>query len=266
MKNQSCCRTEEQIEDPTCGCGENFNVSEPSQIQNPLNPKKNISDSFLKDLEEKAKSLGIINIAYFKVPKNITYKGKSLEFFNAIVITMPIGMDIINEDAGLKAQKLNDKLYEKFGKATYTLSDELRKSGFGTQVAHPKENLIDLAKLGEKSGIGYKGKSGLIITPELGSRLKIGAILTSIENLPFNNENNHEWVQDYCKKCNSCLKNCPKNALSEDNDSIIYNLNDSLCIGCSQGCTICIKTCPFYLKGYSSIKKTYNKMKEKGLL
>ncbi|WP_409200458.1 hypothetical protein [Methanobrevibacter sp. DSM 116169] len=258
MKNESCCNIKETNINSCCG-GNDFIVTDQSKIDNPKNPKKIIDLSFLKKLEDKAKDLGVIDIGYGKVPKNITINNSNLKFFNTIVLTMPIGMDIIN--AGFNAQKLNNKLYEKFGNATYDISDDLRDNGFETQVAHPKEDLLDLAILAEEAGIGYKGKSGLIINPNLGPRLKIAAILTSIENLPFNLDNNHKWIQEYCKKCSSCIKNCPKNALFENEDLTIADLNDSTCIGCTQGCTICIETCPFYLKGYSNMKNVYDKIK-----
>ena len=34
-------------------------------------------------------------------------------------------------------------------------------------------------------------------------------------------------------------------------------------IGCSEGCTECIKACPFYEKGYNKVHEKYKKIKNK---
>ena len=263
--NQCCCGESEEVvgEENGCGCG-SFKVTDYSKIQNPQNPKNKVNDSLLKELEEKSKKLGIVSIGYSKIPQDIFNKNNTLNYSNAIVLTYPIGMDIINEIPSDKAQIFNNYLYAKFGDITYTLSDYLRKEGYETQVAHPMEGLIDLAKLGQETGLGYIGKSGLLISPELGPRLKVSAILTTIENLPFSEENSHKWIKDYCMRCNKCIKACPEKALTENNDILAKtNIDDAKCIGCSQGCTYCIEACPFFEKGYDYVKKKQTKIETK---
>jgi len=255
--NQCCCGGLEEIvkEETGCGCG-SFKVSDQSKIDNPQNPKKEINDLLIKDFEDKSKKLGIVSIGYSKIPKEIFNKNNALNYSNAIVFTYPIGMDIINETPSDKAQIFNYYLYSKFGDITYELSDYLRKEGYATQVLHPFEGVIDLAKLGQEAGLGFIGKSGLLISPELGPRLKVSAILTTVENLPFSEENSHDWIKNYCMRCSKCIKSCPEDALRENNDKLAKaDINDIKCIGCSQGCTYCIESCPFYENGYDWVKK-----------
>ncbi|MDR2966475.1 MAG: 4Fe-4S binding protein [Methanobacteriaceae archaeon] len=268
--NLRCCEELEKLtnEQANCSCG-NFEVTDQSEIENPKNSKKEINSSLLKQLEEKSEKLGIMSIAYAKIPANVLESNNFLKYSNAIVLTYPIGMDIIDKVPGEETQKFNDKLYEKFGKITYELSDYLRKEGIGTQVAHPKEDLTDLSKLGQVADLGYIGKNGLLISSELGPRLKISAILTTIENLPFSEKNSHEWIKNYCKRCGKCIKGCPQDALIENEDELAKAyLIDEKCIGCSQGCTYCIESCPFFENGYDWVKekqmKLEAKLKEKG--
>lgn len=254
-----------------CCCGNGSEVNDHSRVKNPENPRKEIEEEFLKYLENQARDLDITDIGYAKIPDHVFENNESLKYSNAIVFLMPMGMDIINTDPSLEAKKLNDKLYSKFGRATYEISDKLREKDFQTQVAHPKEDLIDLTRLAQEAGLGYTGKNGLLIAPALGSRLKISAILTSIENLPFSQNNEHEWVRQYCKRCIKCIKGCSEEALIEKESSLEKaQLITEKCIGCSQGCTVCIESCAFYQEGYELIKakqiRLEAKLKEKGLL
>ena len=275
--NSSCCGSEDVIgvkkeekKEEGCGCGDVIRPDQ-SKIDNPQNPKKEIENDLLKKLEKMSKKFGIESIGYTKIPKIILNENPDLNYSNAIVLTSPIGMEIIDEVPGEKAQELNNKLYEKFGNISYELSDYLRSVGFATQVAHPEGGLIDLSNLGQAAGLGSIGKNGLLITPELGPRLKVSAILTSIENLPILKKNPHKWIKNYCEKCGKCIKGCPEDALIEnDNDLAKADIIDERCIGCSQGCTYCIESCPFFENGYNWVKekqmKLEAKLKEKGKL
>jgi epoxyqueuosine reductase QueG len=138
-------------------------------------------------------------------------------------------------------------------------------------VAHPSKGLIGLSRLAQEAGLGYIGKSRLLLMPELGSRLIISAILTSIENLPFSQNNEHEWIRQYCKRCIKCIRGCLDEALVEQASlSEKANLMDGKCIGCSQGCTYCIGQCIFSKEDYKLIKtkqiRLEAKLREKGLL
>ncbi|MDR2967263.1 MAG: epoxyqueuosine reductase [Methanobacteriaceae archaeon] len=268
-KDLCCCGAREELienlieEEVGCGCGilEKIDIS---KIKNPKNSKTKIKSFLLKLFEKTSVELGIVGIGYIKIPVNVLNSNNILKYSNAIVLTFPIGMNVINEIPSEYAQKLNNELYEIFGKITYVLSDYLRKEGFATQVINPFGGLIDLFKLGQEAGLGYIGKNGLLISPELGPRLKVSAILTTIENLPFSEENSHEWIKNYCKRCGKCIKGCPEGALIEKEDNLAKaSLIDEKCIGCSQGCTYCIESCPFFENGYNWVKEKQIKLEAK---
>lgn len=264
-KNTTNCCCEPVPKDDAIGCCSNvYEVTDDSKAENPKNPKKEIDLETLKKIENMGKDLNIGVIGFGKIPKKQMKENKKLEYSNAIVFTMKIGEEIINNPPSKFTQDLNNLLYDKFGKAIYILSDHLRQNGYGTQVAHPHQNLLDLGKLGETSGIGIVGRSHLLITPELGPCQKIGAILTSIENLSFSEENPHRWINDYCKRCGKCIKACPEDALQKEYlNSNKADFIKSRCIGCSQGCTYCIEECPFYKEGYNYVKEKHDKLERK---
>jgi len=274
-KDLPCCGAPEDViekliqEKVECGCG-GFSVPDQSKVENPQKPKTEITDLLLETLKEKSEKLGIVSVGYTKIPESVL-DDNELKYSNAIVFTYPIGMDIVNEPPSELTQRLNDVLYALFGNITYELSDFLREEGFQTQTIHPMDGKVGFSQLGEEAKLGFIGKSGLLISPELGPRLKISAILTSIENLPYTDENSHKWIRSYCERCSKCTKKCPQKALIEQQNKLAKaHLVDEKCIGCSQGCTYCIEACPFFTNGYEWVlekqMKLEAKLKEKGKL
>lgn len=66
--------------------------------------------------------------------------------------------------------------------------------------------LVDRA-VAERAGIGWSGKNCSIITPEFGSYVYLGEMIT---NLPFEPD---EPLHDQCGDCNKCIDACPTGAL-----------------------------------------------------
>ncbi|MGB9977756.1 4Fe-4S binding protein [Methanobacterium sp.] len=253
-------------EDDECGCAcGDVKRPDESLITNPDKPKIIAENNFIKEFENYAHLLGIKIIGYTLLTSDLMIEDKFIQYPNTIVLAMKMDKEVINATPGAEAKKLNDLLYEKFGKLTYKLSDYLRENGFATEVAHPDSGLVNFSPLAEKAGLGFIGKSGLLITPELGPRLKISAIFVSITNLPLkdNSDNEYSWIPDYCDKCGKCAKSCPENALIQRKTCFggkEMEFVQRLCIGCNQGCAYCIANCPFYKKGYQHVKNKFDKM------
>ena len=104
-----------------------------------------------------------------------------------------------------------------------------------------------------KAGLGVRGKNGLLITPQFGSWVIIGEIVT---DLHIDSKTNDDIT---CIACDKCIKSCPSGALST------YGFDKSKCIShISQkkgvlsddeikylksgvsvwGCDICQECCP----------------------
>lgn len=263
--NEAAEPSEEELEESSeCGCGCGGEFPDQSLVENPDKPKKMADPDFLARFKKFAHAMGIVSIGYAQVDPELINIGE-LVYPNAIVLTLEMGKDIIKTPPGPEAQKLNDATYTKLGNITYALSDFMRANGFATQAAHPYGSMVGFSQLAEKAGLGGIGKSGLLISPELGPRQKISAIFNSIENLPLNDDK-HSWILDYCEKCGKCIKACPEKALVETETCCggkTIELVQKRCIGCSQGCTYCIEDCPFDEKGYQDVKNKFDKMNTK---
>lgn len=213
-----------------------------------------VDNEFFKAFENKAKDLGIFKVGYTKIEiKNIN---QEIIYENVIILAIEMDEKIIKTSPGEVAKNLNKKFYDKFRKITEGLSEYLKAEGFKTQIAYPNEKFLDLPFLGQKAGLGYVGKSGLLITPEFGSKIKLSGILTSINSPIFTKIiNDHKWIEEQCKDCDECIESCESEALTIKEEDYIAELLGSKCIGSEEGCTFCIEKCPFNEKGYLAVRR-----------
>ncbi|MDR4945775.1 tRNA epoxyqueuosine(34) reductase QueG [Neobacillus cucumis] len=74
------------------------------------------------------------------------------------------------------------------------------------------KSMVDTGELSdravaERAGIGWSGKNCSIITPEFGSYVYLGELIT---NIPFEPD---KPIEDQCGSCTKCLDSCPTGAL-----------------------------------------------------
>ena len=101
------------------------------------------------------------------------------------------------------------------------------------------------------AGLGYVGKSGLFLSREFGSKVRLATVLT---NFPLQSE--LPLMQDGCGSCTLCRDACPAGAISGRSceygeDALIDAEKCSLFmksrfqqIGRGSVCGICIRVCP----------------------
>ncbi|AMM91887.1 MULTISPECIES: tRNA epoxyqueuosine(34) reductase QueG [Peribacillus] len=86
------------------------------------------------------------------------------------------------------------------------------------------KSMVDTGELSdravaERAGIGWSAKNSMIITPEFGSFVYLGDMIT---NLPFEPD---QPMEDQCGTCNKCVDVCPTGALVQGGQ-----LNSKRCI------------------------------------
>ncbi len=156
---------------------------------------------------------------------------------NGIVTT---GAEYINS-LGYNAQALQATIDISSGIPEFTALDST-----GVTISHKT-----IATLG---GIGWIGRTDLLITPTHGPRVRLASILTDAP-LVFN----QPVTESRCEKCEACVAACPVNAARASNwnrdsvDSERYNVRAchrfTRTISAERGlnkqlCGICISACP----------------------
>ncbi|UCE12882.1 MAG: epoxyqueuosine reductase [Candidatus Heimdallarchaeota archaeon] len=243
----------------------NIKKSITSIDQNPSVPQAKIPDHLLQEFHEYAKSLGVSSIGYSKLPRKLIFKNKAVLHDNCIVLSMEMNKEKIEKAPSSETANMIMRTYDDLGKASNQLTAYLRGQGFSAQAGHPLGGLVLYPPLAELAGIGYHGIHGLIITPEHGPRVRLTAIYTNIENLPFTEKNPHEWIGFFCAKCGRCARKCPGIAFFDEpashKNGFITHIRNEFCFPVFleyHGCTVCIKECPFSRVDYNKLKKHFN--------
>jgi epoxyqueuosine reductase len=232
--------------------------------ENPDEPLRLVEDGFLKDFEEYARSLGIASIGYAKLPVEYIFKDKAVLFRDAIVLSMEMDREKMSMAPSAETQKMVLETYRDLGYVTNKLAGYLREKGYSVQASHPLGGPALYLPLGELAGMGYHGRHGLLITPELGPRHRLSAIYTSIENLPYTDVNEHEWIADFCRTCGRCIQTCPGKAIREEpvhnSNGTITHIDNTKCFpefSGNYGCSVCIKECLFNTGSYEENKSGF---------
>ena len=98
----------------------------------------------------------------------------------------------------------HDVLRDRLGRLEAFISERVPEARFRSMV--DTGELVDRA-VSERAGIGWSGKNCSVITPEYGSYVYLGEVIT---NLPFEPD---EPMHDQCGSCNNCVDLCPTGAL-----------------------------------------------------
>ena len=227
--------------------------------------KINLIDKIKKICENNVSLHGYSNLEYAEEFIENTYPIDIAHYPYAISIGMRINDDITNtinipgaEEAYLKEYlEVNNKLddiaqeivsliiKEGYDAKSIPASDISSKDKLAGELSH--KLIANLA------GLGWIGKSCLLITPEYGPRLRWASILT---NLPVPYCKN--MLKSRCGNCSLCVENCPVSAFK--NRKFIKNEPRELrydAYKCNNHmdelehknrprlCGVCVKICPW---------------------
>lgn len=120
---------------------------------------------------------------------------------------------------------------------------------------HMDGNYLLVMPLAAKAaGLGDLGRHGVLVTPEYGSRLRLGAVTTDIPLLKSGPS--LLKMRDFCERCGRCAKLCPSRAISKEPPKPIegverWQIRQELCFEkwfeFGTDCGLCIAACPFSL-------------------
>lgn len=238
-----------------------INESLKSLKDNPAKPRTRAEDGLLDEVRNLAFRMGISSIGYTKVSPSWVFQNKAINYENAIVFAMEMDKPSIDTAPSLACMKTVMETYRDQGRIANKIASLLRKHGFSAHAGHPLMGMALYPPMAQSAGLGWIGLNGIIITPEHGPRVRLAAVFTSIENLPFASGNEHGWIEGYCYSCRVCIEKCPPHALYgepviHDSGRLTYVENE-LCFPYFDdyyGCSVCVKVCPFNHVAYEKLR------------
>jgi epoxyqueuosine reductase len=234
--------------------------------KNPTDGKNKIDPKTLDELRQFAKSVGADEIGFASVPQEWVFKNLAIRYTHAIVLVMEMDKDRMNLAPNPDTAVMVHETYNKLGQISNKIADWLREQGYAAHAGHPLGGMALYPPMAQAAGLGWRGISGLIITPDFGPRVRLAAVFTDIENLPVYEGNEHAWVLDFCESCKRCVRDCPPDAFYDEpiryENGLVTVLDNGKCFpyfAKFHGCSVCIKVCPFNQQSYAKIKSAYLK-------
>ena len=226
------------------------------------------------ELQDYAKTKwDIMKIGFTDLPQELIFRNKMVLFRHALIFMQEMKKEKIDKAPGIEASDETIRIYAELGEAVADIAKWLRSNGIRSQAVHPLGGLVCTPPLAGKAGMGGQGRQGCLITPEFGPRQRLAPIFIEENIFEYTDSNEHTWIEQYCKTCGNCQKNCPTEAIYDEKIISIEGIAGigalKTCIdkdkcfpyfGKTLGCSICIKVCPFSAgaKTYQVLKKSLN--------
>jgi ferredoxin len=171
---------------------------------------------------------------------------------HAIVIAEGIDLNIIK---GAPKKQVNLEVFRAYSKLGYMailLARYIRSLGYPARAHITTNYQIIVPPVAIDAGIGQLGRHGIVISREFGSAMKMAVVTT---DLPLLYDRKPELgVEDFCRYCKICAKNCPSGAISHGEKNIIrgverYPFKAEACFKVwnetGTDCGVCVACCPF---------------------
>jgi reductive dehalogenase len=143
--------------------------------------------------------------------------------------------------------------YVEAAKIALQLGYWIRSLGYPAR-AHIDGNYRVIAPLvARDAGLGEIGRMGLLMTPRLGPRVRLGVVTTDLPLVPDQRRDDISAI-DFCRICKKCAENCPSRSIplgdrAEINGALRWRVNSDSCFRywnlIGTDCGRCMAVCPY---------------------
>jgi epoxyqueuosine reductase len=206
-----------------------------------------------EEIQQFLSRCGVGPIGFGEVPENVTFHEIDHRFPRVVVFGYPLSASVLAtiRDRPTLIYKHHYKTVNwLLDQTAYHLVRFLEERG-NQAIAIPASQVVDWEKhkghvshklLAQEAGLGYIGRSGLLVHPKLGARVRYVSVLTDAD---FDSDGK---IDADCGTCKKCLTVCPAQAISETGVDILRcyeKLEEFAKIrGIGQHiCGVCVKVC-----------------------
>jgi ferredoxin len=135
-----------------------------------------------------------------------------LDHTHAVVLGFAMDYDLLSRYApGFPVTLETGLAYAKGALATMQLAMFIHGLGYSARAHHLEDNQALLVPLAVDAGLGELGRSGVLLTREFGSSLRLAAVTT---DLPLTVDGPVDLgIQSFCSTCSMCAQGCPAGAI-----------------------------------------------------
>lgn len=214
-------------------------------------------------IKEWGKKLGAVSIGITEMKDYhfYTYEGRGSKYGEEVknnhsyglVFTVEMDHELISSSPKAAAVMESAHQYANSGMIATQIALTLRNIGYEatTHIAGNYDLICPL--VAKDAGLGEIGRMGLLMTPELGPRVRISVVTTDAP-LTADRPMHNNAVLDFCTRCKKCARNCPSSSIpfTDRMDSpagLKWQIDQSSCFTywCQVGtdCGRCMSVCPY---------------------
>ena len=222
----------------------------------PVNPERTVVadvETTTADIKALVRDMGAdaVGIADYDRRFAFTQAGEPADKF---VVVFAIAMSYDNmADIGPRSQDEVHRVYHALDDIGVRLAHQFAAFGYRAAM-QPNEGDIPLPALAYLAGLGELGKHGSLISPELGSSFRLGAVTTEMPLKPDGPRDS--GIDEVCAKCGVCTRFCPGDAIKPDKKVVNgierWHVDTPACepyFHQLYGCKICLMVCPLNSRG-----------------
>jgi len=202
-----------------------------------------------RHLKDYALELGADDVGVAEYFPEFTFTDcQPLPHTRVIAFAMAMQYDLM-ADIGPRSQHEVHRVYFKMLDVGVRLAQYIGSYGYQA-TAHPNRGEIAHIPHAYLAGLGELGKHGSLISPKLGSSLRLGMVST---DLPLVVDGPRDYgIDNLCAHCNICTRFCPADAIKPEKQTVQgvhrWHVDTEACFPIFQvlsGCKICLMVCPF---------------------
>jgi reductive dehalogenase len=215
----------------------------------------------IKDL---ARSLGAVDVGvaelrpyhvYTHVGRGTGSYGQPIKLDHRWAFAFTVEMDHRRVSRAPAAPVVEEsaRQYVEGAKIALVVASWIRRLGYPAR-AHIDGNYRVIAPLvARDAGLGEIGRMGLLMSPRLGPRVRLGAVTTDLP-LVADNPGDDVSVIDFCAACQKCSLNCPVGAIPSGarepvDDGMRWAIDPESCYRywnvVGTDCATCMRVCPY---------------------
>jgi Pyruvate/2-oxoacid:ferredoxin oxidoreductase delta subunit len=222
----------------------------------PVNPERTeIADpaAITAEIKQMVRDMGADAVGIADCDERLVFTQAGAVAHKSVVV-FAIGMSYDNmADIGSRSQEEVHRVYHKLDDIGVRLAHQIAANGYAASM-QPNEGDIPLIAFAQLAGLGELGKHGSLISPELGSSFRLGAVTTE---MPLIADGPRDLgIEEVCAKCNVCARFCPGDAIKPEKKIVNgierWHVDTPACepyFHKLYGCKICLMVCPLNSRG-----------------
>ena len=235
-------------------------LDEESLVKEPVVTDAMKMSQFLKRWARKlgAVSAGITELQEYHLYSHIgrgEHYGQPVELNHHFALALTVEMDryLLDRAPGGPTIMESAQQYLNSGAIAVQMAEFIRNLGYSARAHIDGSYRVVCPLVARDAGLGEIGRMGLLMTPELGPRVRIAVITTDLPLISDERSRDPTMI-DFCRRCHKCADVCPSKAISIEDQKDIdgakrWQINSEACFTywCTVGtdCAYCMRVCPY---------------------